>query len=71
MDTDQLNDEQLYFKDKYLKYKLKYVTLKKQLGGSGFTRQNKLEGAIADAPSNLASFGKNLKNAADIEMGCY
>jgi hypothetical protein len=33
MDTDQLNDEQLYYKDKYLKYKLKYVTLKKQLGG--------------------------------------
>ena len=65
-----MTEEQLYYKDKYLKYKLKYVTLKKQLGGfAGFSRQNKLEGAIADTPSNLLSFGKNLKNAADIEMG--
>jgi hypothetical protein len=70
MENEQLTEEQLYYKDKYLKYKLKYVTLKKQLGGfAGFSRQNKLEGAIADTPSNLLSFGKNLKNAADIEMG--
>jgi hypothetical protein len=33
MDTDQLDEEQLYFKAKYFKYKLKYVALKKQLGG--------------------------------------
>ena len=33
MDTDQLNDEQLYYKEKYFKYKLKYLALKEQLGG--------------------------------------
>jgi len=33
MDTDQLDEEQLYYKAKYFKYKLKYVALKKQLGG--------------------------------------
>jgi hypothetical protein len=32
MDTDQLDDEQLYYKEKYFKYKLKYVTLKQQGG---------------------------------------
>jgi hypothetical protein len=33
MDTNQLDEEQLYYKAKYFKYKLKYVALKKQLGG--------------------------------------
>jgi hypothetical protein len=33
MDTEQLTEEQLYYKEKYFKYKLKYVTLKKQHGG--------------------------------------
>jgi hypothetical protein len=33
MDSDQLDEEQLYYKQKYLKYKLKYVALKKQIGG--------------------------------------
>jgi hypothetical protein len=28
-----MDDEQLYYKDKYLKYKLKYLTLKEQLDG--------------------------------------
>jgi hypothetical protein len=40
MDTDQLNEEQLYFKAKYLKYKLKYVALKKQLGGAVLDKQD-------------------------------
>jgi hypothetical protein len=33
MENEQLSEEQLYYKDKYLKYKLKYLTLKKQYGG--------------------------------------
>jgi hypothetical protein len=31
MDDEELTEEQLYYKNKYLKYKLKYVTLKEQL----------------------------------------
>jgi hypothetical protein len=31
MNTDQLDEEQLYYKNKYLKYKNKYLALKKQL----------------------------------------
>jgi hypothetical protein len=34
MDTDQLDEEQLYYKEKYFKYKLKYLTLKEHLGGN-------------------------------------
>jgi hypothetical protein len=46
MDDEQLTEEQLYYKNKYFKYKLKYVTLKeqKQLGGA-----NKLKETIATA----------------------
>jgi hypothetical protein len=33
MVEEQLNEEQLYFKNKYLKYKLKYLTLKEQQEG--------------------------------------
>jgi hypothetical protein len=36
MDTEQLTEEQLYYKEKYFKYKLKYLTLKEELEG-GFT----------------------------------
>ena len=31
MDTEQLTEEQLYYKEKYFKYKLKYLTLKEEL----------------------------------------
>jgi hypothetical protein len=34
MDTEQLTEEQLYYKEKYFKYKLKYLTLKEHLGGN-------------------------------------
>jgi hypothetical protein len=43
MDTEQLTEEQLYYKEKYFKYKLKYVTLKKQLDGGGFFTSKKSE----------------------------
>lgn len=33
MDINQLNDEDLYFKAKYIKYKSKYLALKQQKGG--------------------------------------
>jgi hypothetical protein len=48
MDTEQLDDEQQYYKEKYFKYKLKYIALKKQLGGSKASRAN------ARAAENLA-----------------
>ena len=41
MDTEQLTEEQLCYKEKYFKYKLKYVTLKKQLDGGGFFTSKK------------------------------
>jgi hypothetical protein len=50
MDTDQLNDEQRYYKEKYFKYKLKYVTLKKQLEGGS----SKDYRATANRNANLA-----------------
>jgi hypothetical protein len=55
MENEQLNEEQLYYKDKYLKYKLKYVTLKEQLEG-GFL-------------SSLASIASNLKDKASKQAG--
>jgi hypothetical protein len=33
MDTEQLTEEQRYYKEKYFKYKLKYLTLKEELEG--------------------------------------
>jgi hypothetical protein len=48
MDTDQLNDEQLYYKDKYFKYKLKYVTLKKQLEGGGRYSRHQTKAEVYD-----------------------
>ena len=36
MNTEQLDEEQLYYKNKYLKYKNKYLVFKKQLKGGNF-----------------------------------
>jgi hypothetical protein len=51
MDTDQ------YYKEKYFKYKLKYVTLKKQLGG------NKQTTAVADKKNTATADKKNTATA--------
>jgi hypothetical protein len=51
MENEQLTDEQLYYKEKYFKYKLKYVALKQQLEGGGLL-------------SGLASIASNLKDKA-------
>jgi len=45
MDTEQLTEEQLYYKEKYFKYKLKYLTLKEELEGGGFFSSKKTEPA--------------------------
>jgi hypothetical protein len=64
MDTDQLNDEQLYYKEKYFKYKLKYLALKEQLGGRTNRNSTTLGQAIAKASvSGLISVKNSIQKA--------
>jgi hypothetical protein len=70
MENEQLNEEQLYFKNKYLKYKLKYLTLKQQQEGGlsltmpkfitkiarNYTQNNKFE--IQKIKDYLDTYGK-------------
>jgi hypothetical protein len=46
-----MDDEQLYYKEKYFKYKLKYLTLKEQLGG--VKESNSIVKAINDRISSF------------------
>jgi hypothetical protein len=60
MDTDQLDEEQLYFKAKYFKYKLKYLALKKQLGG--FIDPNAIGKLVNDSGKALNDLGGVFNN---------
>jgi hypothetical protein len=59
MENEQLTEEQLYYRDKYLKYKLKYLALKEQQGGEGAKKFF----------SNLASQAANLASKASQKVG--
>jgi hypothetical protein len=61
MDTDQLDEEQLYYKEKYFKYKLKYVALKKQLGAGKNTLAVPAK-VPAKAPAKAPAFSAPAKN---------
>jgi hypothetical protein len=60
MDTEQLDDEQQYYKEKYLKYKLKYVALKKQLGGRTNRNSTTLGQAMGKGAVSTFLSAKNL-----------
>jgi hypothetical protein len=64
MDTDQLNDEQRYYKEKYFKYKLKYVTLKKQLEGGGRYSRHQPKAEVYD--ERMETFWGKQKFSIDI-----
>jgi hypothetical protein len=60
-----MDDEQLYYKEKYFKYKLKYVTLKKQLGGD-FKGTKEIEKKIKQQQKDAAKIAvQKQKDAAD------
>jgi hypothetical protein len=62
MDTEQLTEEQLYYKEKYFKYKLKYLTLKEHLGGNKQTKAtgNKVAPAAAKKQATVKSDDKKV-----------
>jgi flagellin-specific chaperone FliS len=66
MDTEQLTEEQLYYKEKYFKYKLKYLTLKEHLGGNKQTKAtgNKVAPAAAKKQATVATGNKVAPAAA-------
>jgi hypothetical protein len=51
-----MNEKQLYYKEKYFKYKLKYLTLKEELEGGGWFSSKK-----ADDTEAIESFEANLE----------
>jgi len=55
----------MFYKDKYLKYKNKYLTLKKQLGGDGH------EGAASAASGGAGGAGGAGGDDADEELKAY
>jgi hypothetical protein len=57
MDINQIDEEQLYYEEKYLKYKLKYLVLKQQHGG--FLSQQTKE----NIKNRLAILGQQAKTA--------
>jgi hypothetical protein len=59
MNTNQLDEEQLYYEKKYLKYKKKYLALKKQLkGGNPFNdpELSNLIGKRIKATGNIVDY---------------
>jgi len=63
MDTEQLTEEQLYYKEKYFKYKLKYLTLKEELEGGGLFSSKKTEPANSAANKPATDDNKKFKAA--------
>jgi hypothetical protein len=68
MNINQLDEEQLYYKNKYLKYKNKYLALKKQLKG-GQDWWGALSQTVGDATTSLSNTVLPITQAQKLSSG--